>query len=59
MDSDTNIYEQIVCKFLLNLPKEEIEDSSRLIYQAEKAFYYYLDCVLKTTDLSDWKRQKK
>lgn len=37
----------ILCKFIINLPREELEDPSRLSYHAEKAFYYYLDHIAK------------
>lgn len=53
------LIEHILVKFLLNLPKEELEDSSRLSYQAEKGFYYYIDHLAGVQDDNEWKRQRK
>ena len=47
MELKAEQYQIILSKFLLNLPKEELDDPGRLSHQAEKAFYYYLDVVLK------------
>lgn len=44
---DRDLFESILSKFIINLPEEELKDSSRLSYHAEKAFYYYIDEVLK------------
>jgi hypothetical protein len=41
-EKERELFEGIICKFLLNLPAEERE-LNRLSYHAEKAFYYYLD----------------
>jgi hypothetical protein len=30
-----------------------------LSYHAEKAFYYYLDYILKDFDMNDWRKQRK
>jgi hypothetical protein len=48
------LYETILCKFIINLPSEELEDYNRLAYQVEKAFYYYLDYILCTPQIADW-----
>lgn len=48
------MFEQILAKFILNLPVQEVEDSNRLAYQVEKAFYYYLDSILCTSSPHDW-----
>jgi 8-oxo-dGTP pyrophosphatase MutT (NUDIX family) len=51
--------EHIIAKFLLNLPREELEDTGRLSHQAEKGFYYYLDHILGHEQATDWKKQRK
>ena len=46
-NKEREIIESIICKFILNLPSEEINDTGRLSYHTEKAFYYLIDVVLK------------
>lgn len=48
----------MLCKFVINLPEEEQRDSSRLSYHAEKAFYYYIDIVLREQEIKDRDRQR-
>lgn len=48
----------MLCKFVINLPEEELRDSSRLSYHAEKAFYYYIDIVLREQEIKDRDRQR-
>ena len=50
---DRDLFESIISKFIINLPEEELKDSSRLSYHAEKAFYYYIDEVLKDKEIKD------
>ena len=57
MELQAHQYEAIICKFLLNLSKEELDDPCRLSYHAEKAFYYYLDIIVKSKE-TDWKKQR-
>ncbi len=47
MQRERELFESMLCKFVLNLPEEELRDASRLSYHAEKAFYYYIDLVLR------------
>lgn len=58
MELKASQLESIICKFLLNLPREELDDPCRLSYHAEKAFYYYLDVISKGKD-TDWKKQRQ
>ena len=51
---EREIYEGIICRFIINLPREELEDPNRLGYHIEKAFYHYLDEVLKEKPSKDW-----
>jgi predicted DNA-binding protein len=51
---EREIFESILTKFIINLPKEELEDVNRLSYHAEKAFYYYIDEIIREKDLKDW-----
>ena len=44
-----HIFQSILVKFVINLPSTELDDSNRLAYQTEKAFYYYLDEVLNNS----------
>jgi hypothetical protein len=58
MYKERELFESILCKFIINLPEEELKDPSRLSYHAEKAFYYYVDEILKEKELKDWERQR-
>jgi hypothetical protein len=39
-------------KFLINLPKEELDDSIRRAYHYQKAYYYFIDFICKDLSLS-------
>jgi hypothetical protein len=58
MQKERELFESMLCKFVVNLPEEEVRDTSRLSYHAEKAFYYYVDIVLREKELKDWERQR-
>lgn len=45
MHKERDLFESILCKFIINLPEDELRDLSRLSYHAEKAYYYYIDKV--------------
>ena len=55
---EREVFEGLVAKFLLNLPREEQEDATRLSYHAEKAFYYYMDEVLRSKPGKEWEKQR-
>ena len=59
MQSTPNHFQNILSKFLLNLPREELDDPCRLSYHAEKALYYYLDHVVQEDKDSDWKKKRR
>ena len=44
---EKEVFEEILCKFVLNLPPSEMQDTNRLSYHAEKAFYFYMDEVIR------------
>lgn len=50
------LFEQILAKFIINLPPQEQEDSNRLAYQSEKAFYYYIDVILNNSAPDHWEQ---
>ena len=52
--SEQHLFESILAKFIINLPPEELEDSSRIAYQMEKAFYFYVDSVLCLGQVREW-----
>ena len=52
------MFQVILAKFIINLPAQELEDSNRLAYQTEKAFYYYIDVVLKIGQPKDWEQTR-
>lgn len=55
---ERELFEGLIVKFLLNLPREEQEDPNRLSFHAEKAFYFYLDEVVKVKPGKDWDKQR-
>ena len=58
MPDNQAVIEEILCKFILNLPREEYEDPYRLSYQVEKAFYYYVDEVKHENKyMKDWDKE--
>ncbi len=52
--SEQHLFESLLAKFIINLPPEELEDSSRIAYQMEKAFYFYVDNVLCLNQVREW-----
>jgi hypothetical protein len=58
MQKEKELFESMLCKFIVNLPEEEVRDASRLSYHAEKAFYYYVDEILHEKEFKDWERQR-
>ena len=54
MKNEQNTFHTILAKFILNLPPQELEDNNRLAFQADKAFYYYIDIVINQGQPRDW-----
>ena len=54
MKNEQNTFHTILAKFILNLPPQELEDNNRLAFQADKAFYYYIDVVVNQGQPRDW-----
>jgi hypothetical protein len=58
MNTERELYEAIICKFFLSLPREELEDPNRLSYHAEKAYYFYVDEISNSKLTKDWEKQR-